>query len=220
MTFLQAYFKVNKIWIRKHEALVSESVSVAAQILALTAGIPFAILYVLDGTYAGAIANGLLLLVNCIMIMIGIGFWVEKERNVGFWQKFFKSLRLERGEATTLLRDFFRPAGAAQVICILHGICLIDEHMDDKEKAFVRTFAVDWGIDMEKVLEEFPADSIGGKNAYETLRSEVREYIEMCPPKDQARQLRDVMLSLITIDGRISREEELIMGELGGMLEN
>jgi len=220
LTFLQAYFKVNKIWIRKHEPLVSESVSVSAQILALTAGIPFAILYLLDGTYAGAVANGVLLLVNCIMIWIGIGFWVEKERKLGFWQKFIKSLRLERGEASTLLRDFFRPAGAAQVIRILHGICLIDEHMDDRERAFVRTFAEDWGIDMDKGLEEYPTDNFSRKHSYESLRSEVREYIDMYPPKDQARQLRDVMFSLINIDGRISQEEEIIMAELGGMLEN
>jgi hypothetical protein len=220
LTFLEAYLKVNKIWIRKHEVVVSESVSVFAQLLALTAGIPFTILYVLDGSYEGAVANGMKLVVYCVFITIGIGLWVERERGISFWQKFVKSLRLESGEASTLLRDFFRPAGAAQVIRILHGLCLIDEHMDDKERAFVQTFAEDWGIDLEKELAEYPYNINHGKDAYENLRKDVREYIEMSPPKDQARQLRDVMFSLVNIDGNVSLEEEIIMAELGAMLEN
>ena len=37
----EAYLSVNRIWIRKHEALVAESVSVSAQLLALATDIPF-----------------------------------------------------------------------------------------------------------------------------------------------------------------------------------
>ncbi len=42
----------------------------------------------------------------------------------------------------------------------------------------------------------------------------------MSPPKEQASQLRDVLTSLVEIDGNVSDEEQLIMNELGGLLED
>lgn len=99
LIFVEAYLTINKIWIRKHERVVSESVSVSAQLLALVTGVPFIGLYVMEGAYEGAISDGVFLLVNVIMIAIGIGFWVEGRRRLGFLQNLNKALRLEKGEA-------------------------------------------------------------------------------------------------------------------------
>jgi len=50
------------------------------------------------------------------MITIGIGFWIEGQRNLGFWRGLKKSLHLEKSEAHTLISDFMKPVGASQAI--------------------------------------------------------------------------------------------------------
>jgi hypothetical protein len=84
LIFVEAYLTINKIWIRKHERVVSESVSVSAQLLALATGVPFIALYLMEGACEGALGDGVFLLVNVVMIMIGIGLWVEGRRDRGF----------------------------------------------------------------------------------------------------------------------------------------
>lgn len=50
-------------------------------------------------------------------------------------------------------------------------------------------------------------------------RREVREYLELSPENAQVAQLRDVMDSLINIDGEVSEEEELMSVELIGLID-
>lgn len=218
LIFVEAYLTVNKIWIRKHEKVVSESISVSAQLLSLATGIPFVALYVIEGAYEGAIADSVVILLNLVMIMIGIGFWVEGRRGLGFWANFKKSMRLEKAEATTLINSIAKPVGATQVIKILHGMACIDNQLDDRELEFIHSFARQWKLDISDIVDR--ADSSEGGEAFTDLRGLVREYVRMSPPKEQARQLRDVLTSLAGIDGSVSAEEELIMTELAGLLDD
>lgn len=220
LIFVEAYLTVNKIWIRKHEKVVSESISVSAQLLALATGIPFVALYVIEGAYEGAVGDSVFILVNLVMIMIGIGFWVEGRRGLGFWTNFRKALRLEKDEASTLINTFVRPVGARHVIKILHGLACIDNELDDRELTFIRSFADKWGIDVGDIENRETKSGPAHGEAFSDLRKLVRDYVRMSPPKEQARQLRDVLTSLTGIDGNVSAEEELIMNELSGLLDD
>ncbi len=162
LIFVEAYLTVNKIWIRKHEPVVSESVSVSAQLLALATGIPFIALYVIEGAYEGAIGDGVILIVNLVMIMIGIGFWVEGRRKLGFWTNLRKAMRLEKTEASALLTNIMKPVGAKQVIRILHGLANIDNQLDERELAFIRSFASQWDIDLTDFLKANISDGKDG----------------------------------------------------------
>jgi hypothetical protein len=219
LIFVEAYLTINKIWIRKHEQVVTESVSVSAQLLALATGVPFIALYVMEGAYEGAVGDGVILMVNVVMIMIGIGFWVEGRRKFGFWANFKKAMRLEKTEASALLVNFMRPVGARQVIRILHGLANIDKRLDEGEMEFIRSFANEWDIDLTEVLATYETAENEG-DSFSDLRSLVREYVRMSPPEEQASQLRDVLTSLVEIDGHVSAEEQLIMSELGGLLDD
>ncbi|MGB5626778.1 MAG: hypothetical protein WBM61_13655 [Woeseiaceae bacterium] len=220
LIFVEAYLTVNKIWIRKHEQVVSESVSVSAQLLALATGIPFIALYVMEGAYEGAIGDGVFLLVNLIMIMIGIGFWVEGRRKLGLWANLKKAMRLEKNEASVLLASFIKPVGARQVVQILHGLANIDSHLDERELGFIRSFADKWHIDLDEYLSTDEAKEANAGESFAELRILVRDYVRMSPPKDQASQLRDVLTSLVEIDGNVTHEEEIIMNELGGLIDD
>lgn len=220
LIFVEAYLTINKIWIRKHEQVVSESVSVSAQLLALATGVPFIALYVREGAYEGAVGDGVFLLVNLIMIMIGIGFWVEGRRKFGFWANLKKAMRLEKTEASVLLASFIRPVGARQVVRILHGLANIDSQLDERELGLIRSFATKWDIDLDELLASDTQPKKNADQSFSELRALVRDYVRASPPKDQAGQLRDVLTSLVEIDGNVSPEEELIMDELGGLIDD
>ena len=220
LVFVEAYLTINKIWIRKHEQVVSESVSVSAQLLALATGMPFIALYVMEGAYEGAVGDGVFLLVNLVMLMIGIGFWVEGRRKLGLWANLKKAMRLERNEASVLLASFVKPVGARQVLRILHGLANIDSQLDERELGFIRSFANKWDIDLDEYLSSDTGGDEGEGESCSHLRILVRDYVRMSPPKEQASQLRDVLTSLVEVDGNVSPEEEIIMSELGGLIDD
>jgi hypothetical protein len=220
LVFVEAYLTVNKIWIRKHERIVSESVSVSAQLIALATGVPFIALYAMEGAYEGVVGDGLFLLVNLVMIAIGIGFWVEETREQSIWQRLKKSLNLEKQEANSLLANFFKPAGAVQVIRILHGLARIDNNLDAKEEQFIQAFAKEWEIDLGELFSESDSADDDDSESFTELRSLLKDYLHISPPKEQARHLRDVLAALTSIDGNVSDEEALIMTELTGLIDD
>ena len=214
---VEAYLTVNKIWIRKHEAVVAESVSVSAQLLALTTGIPFVALYINEGAYEGAIGDGIILLVNIAMIGIGIGFWVEGRRSLGFWGNLKQSLRIERKEAGALVGELLHPVAARDVLKILLDMALIDGDFDERERALIKKVALGWNIDFEELMQELDT---GARSApsFARLRESLERYLAKSPPQEQASQLADVLAMLISVDESVSAEERMMMEELGGMI--
>jgi len=113
-----------------------------------------------------------------------------------------------------------RPVGARQVIRILHALANIDNQLDERELEFIRSFATKWDIDLDELVMKGSQDQNSSEESFADLRALVSDYVRMSPPTDQASQLRDVLSSLVGIDGNIGAEEELIMQELGGMIDD
>ena len=217
LILIEAYLTINKIWIRKHEAMVADSVSVSAQLLALATGFPFVMLYINEGAYEGAMADGVMLLVNFAMIAIGIGIWVEGRRDLGVWGKLKKSLRLERREAGALLGDILRPVGASDVLQMLLDMALIDGEFDERERRFIEELARSWNIDFDSLMTA-PERSPERRRSFSELRAVLQQYLAKSPPAEQVSQLGDVLAVLISIDDSVSPEEQMMMEELGGMI--
>ncbi len=214
---VEAYLTVNKIWIRKHEAVVAESVSVSAQLLALTTGIPFVALYINEGAYEGAIGDGIILLVNLAMIAIGVGFWVEGRRESGFWGNLKRSLRTERSEAGALAGELLHPVAARDVLKILLDMALIDGEFDERERSFIKDVALRWNIDFEELIQQLDTEVRSG-HSFSQLRASLERYLAKSPPHEQVRQLGDVLSMLISVDDNVGEEEKMMMDELGGMI--
>ena len=121
---------------------------------------------------------------------------------MGLWQRF---------------RNLFHPRGADKVMRILQGLALVDDHLDERELDFLRAFARRWGFD--------PDDALAVKGTsrptttHDSLRAAMLDYLATRPPRDQAHQLRDVLTALVTIDGKICKHEELMLDELGRMID-
>lgn len=219
LIIVEAYLTINKIWIRKHEAVVAESVSVSAQLLALATGIPFVALYVNQGAYEGAVADIMMLLVNLALIAIGIGIWVEGRRDLGLWGMLKKSLRIERREAGALLGEILHPVGASDILHMLLAMALIDGEFDAREHEFIKTLARRWNVDFDDLMTELEKQP-GRQRPFSELRSLLERYLSKSPPAEQASQLGDVLAMLVSIDDSVSPTEQMMMEELGGMISN
>lgn len=214
---VQAYLVLNKLWIRKHEPAVAESVSIMGETLGLVPLTVLSLNYAMDGYWAGMADALIWIVAGAVTITIGTGRWVENKHRRGFWSLVREALRLERDEVGDLARSFFRPSAARQVLEILGQVALLDRELDPRERAFVESFARSWGIDFRwdelEVGPGDPADMV-------RLRRSVERYLATSPPHAQVSQLADTLASLVRVDRVTTDEEELMLEELQGMLRS
>lgn len=211
---VQVYLILNKLWIRKHERAVSESISIMGESLGL---VPLTILslnYAVDGYWEGVADSLIWIVAGAVTIAIGSGRWVEGKRQRGFWSLVREALRLERDEVGDLARSFFRPSAARQILDILGQIALLDRSLDDRERSFVESFARSWGVEFR--WEDLEAGE-GGHVDMVRLRRSVEGYLATSPPQGQVSQLADTVTALVRIDRVTTPEEELMLEELLGM---
>ncbi|MDH3271754.1 MAG: hypothetical protein OEN56_10495 [Gemmatimonadota bacterium] len=214
---VQIYLTLNKLWSRKHEKVVAESISIFGELLGL---VPLAFLtlsFILDGQWEGVVDGVLWLGAGAVTIGIGAGMWVEGRRGRGFWRLLRDAMALERTEVGDLARSFFRPSGADEILRLLARIALIDEHLDDRERSFIASFADAWGIELswDELAQQGEQD---GVRTIE-LRDAVADYLSTSPPTAQVEQLGDVIVALVHADEEVSSNEDLMLAELSGMFD-
>ncbi len=165
LTVVKTYLTANKIWSRKHQQMVSESVSVSAQFIGIATSIPFLIKYSLIDSDFMSLANiSIKLALTLLFLMIGIGVWVRIEGSEGLWTKIKRSLKLEKEESMDLINALIQPAGARIMLDILRRLAMIDNQLDEREMAFIQKFA-DRGI--SRLILTRSLDSM-------TMRSQIR----------------------------------------------
>lgn len=216
-TTIQIYLTLNRLWKRKHERVVAESISIMGHFVGL---VPLTILtthFALQGEWEGFADGALWIFAGAVTILIGTGAWVEGRRRQGVWSLLASALRTERAEVGDLVRSFFRPSAAERIVEILGQIALVDHVLDERERAFVESFADHWGVDLDW-------DALGpgphpDRWDLPELRASVQAYLATSPPEAQVGQLSDVLHLLVRIDERVAPEEALMMGEIQGMFD-
>ncbi len=214
LTIFQIYFIINKLWSRKHERLVAESISISAMFISITINLFFAIRNMRDFAYPQFTANLLWIFSSAISVIIGVGFWVSTNRGKSFWKMLRQALNLERQEAGDLAKAFFRPKGADKIMEILERMAMVDEDLDAREKQFIQNFADNWDIEID--WEEIKKYSTETGDKYAKIRSVMKEYLDTFPDEDQVIQLRDVFKLLVSIDDVVTDGEQMILDELEG----
>jgi hypothetical protein len=212
---LQIYLSVNKLWSRKHERVVAESISIYGELVGL---IPLALLtigFLLDSQWEGVVDGVLWLTAGTVTIAIGSGFWVEGRRGRGWWTLLRESMALERTEVADLAKSFFRPPRAESVLDLLANVALIDEDLDERERDFIESFARAWGIQLD--WDELSARRADGGAEAIRLRGLIAEYLRTSPPPAQVEQLGDVVVALVHADEKVTGAEELMLDEITGM---
>lgn len=217
LSFIQIYFIINKLWKRKHEIIVAESISISAMFISLFINVFFAIKNISVGGYAQLSGNFLWVLASTVSLLVGMGLYVNANKGTGFFRLLLKALNMERKEAGDLAKRFFQPSSADKIIDILGRLAMIDNDLDDKEKQYIQKFADNWHIDIDWNKVEKYADDSGDK--YNKLRNSLQAYLKSSPPKELATHLIDVISLLINADGKVTKEEALMESELVGIIK-
>lgn len=217
---ITVYLKINKLWKRKHEPVVAESISIFSMMLHLLTNIPFVLYYLViaeNQDLRVGFTNIIGIIFFSFSLLTGIGFWVKDPGHAGLWQKFIKALKQEARESNTLLKAMGKPAGRKELIKILYRLAWFDDKLDEREREFVEMFAREWEIEMSDILQQPPPEQ--GIDKLNAVRSGVVAYLAQKPAKEEAVNLVDAVHALIGIDNEVTREEELIAAEVSHMLE-
>ena len=217
LSFIQIYFIINKLWKRKHEIIVAESISISAMFISLFINLFFAIKNISVGGYAQLSGNFLWILASTVSLLVGMGLYVHANKGSGFFKLLLKALNMERKEAGDLAKRFFQPSSADKIIDILGRLAMIDNDLDEKEKQYIQKFADNWHINIDWDAIEKYADDSGNK--YNKLRKSLKIYLKSSPPKELATHLIDVISLLINADGKVTKEEALMESELTGIIK-
>jgi hypothetical protein len=209
------YLIINKLWKRKHLRDVSESVSVSAALLGLFTAFPLLIQFtMIDKTPLPAIKTAIGIATGFVFVFIGSGIWVKEYRGQGFFRLIKRSLNLERRESADLIKAMVQPKGARRILTILERLAAIDHHVHEREIQLIREFADHWKID----APEMTAGAVDGNGSLLDVREGVQDYLDLSPPHEQAAQLMDVLNLFVEADEEVTREEELVLEEISGMI--
>lgn len=218
ITLIYVYFRINKIWKRKHDKEVAESISLLGMTIYLVNCVLWVIYYGFVQVDINSIYDtSIYIFEGSIFFLIGTGIFVKGQRQFRIWTLIKQALKIERSEADYLLKKFFKPKNADKIIDILHQLAMIDEHLDPKEQELIEAFAKEWNIDYS--AERFNKSRVRGtENNYIRLRNSVMDYLSYDPPQEQVGQMRDMMTAMINADDVVTNEEELINSELMGLI--
>ena len=216
-SLVSAYLKLNKIWKRKHQAEVAQSVSIMGNFLDV---LPLSLLaanYLIVAQWQGFFEALIWIFAGVMMILIGTGHWVQSERKKSLWHLVRQSLAIERQEVGALARSVFHPSNTDLIVRILSALAIVDDHLDDSEKRYIEDFADHWGIDVDwkKVQVNAP---VGSAQRILELRRLTEEYLATSPPSSQASELGDIVDALVRVDQSVSQEEEIVLAELKGLI--
>lgn len=215
VTLVSNYLIVNKLWKRRATKEVAESISIAAALLGLSTAFPFLFTFLfIDHSPAGAAKTGIGIATGFVFVAIGSGIFVPELRRQGFLRLFARALNLERRESGHLIRAMVQPRGADRMLRVLARLAAVDGRVDEREIALIREFAREWKLE--------PPTLRSGSTERDmlALRESLVEYLELGPPKDQARQFLDLLHILARADTHVSAEEELVLDELSGLVHH
>ena len=211
------YLKINKIWPRKHIKDVAESVSVAAALLSLFTTLPFLLQFIIvEPDPVAASKFGISLIAMVLFVMIGSGVWVADKTHLGWFRDMRAALRSESSELANLVQVFAKPREAAIILKLLRMVSLVDHQLDEREKEIIAAVARPWGILPDQILSGAEDDVCD----IEQVRQGFSEYLNHKPPAKQVIKVFDLVRYLIEADKRISREEKLILDEVGHMINS
>ncbi len=215
---IEVYLTVNKLWKRKHERVVADSISLTARFVSLFPMLVFTIHAYMEENWQGFSYNTLIIFLILVHVAVGSGFWVAGQETKKFWDLVKLSLRMEQKEVGDLAKSFFRPSHADKLIHILEQVAWIDGELDDKEIEFVNSFALHWNINLNWDILKGSSDSLRkGSLNFDVLRKSMTDYLSTSPPEAQVLQFIDVLTMLVNIDGNVADAEALMLEELTGL---
>lgn len=217
---LEVYLKVNKIWKRKQEKEVAQSQSLLGLGLSMFVLVVWTIKYIIIGEYTSIIDNAIYMSETFAMMLIGTGLFVKENKGLGLITLIKKAIRLERKEATYLIKAMSGKEEAQGIVNILHQLAWIDNDLDKNELKMIKEFAKAWNIDYSENNEKLIEIPENFNDKLASLRKSLLAFLNSEPDKEQIAQLTDLLKQLINADDKVTEEEEIIFDELNAVMQN
>ena len=217
LTAVGIYLQINKVWKRKHQKIVAESLSVMGALISIWFYLAFlAKSTIIDQSYSSTFNSLINLLYYSLILLISTGIWVKENKNQkNLFRLFLKYLNLERREAGDLIKALIHKESAEHILIILEKIAAVDREIAEEEIQFINEFAQEWHLKPPKLK----AGMVEGTTLLEARKATL-DYLDTNPPIDQAAQLIDLITLFIKADDKVTEEEQLLLGELSGLLQH
>ena len=212
---IKGYLTVNKIWKRRKNEEVANSISIVAAMLGFAVGFPFLLnSLIITDDYFSAAKSVVALFLASVFTLIGTGYFVDSNRGKSFFTLLGKALKLEGSESGDLLSDMLRPKGARKIIDILEKLAAIDDDIAQEEIDLIRQFSDKWGIPVPDLKPGKPENVT---NLVE-LKALVQSYLNEGPDTDVAEGLVDLINMMAEADDEVTDEEAMAVAEFTGMI--
>ncbi len=212
---IKGYLTVNKIWKRRKNEEVANSISIVAAMLGFAVGFPFLLnSIIITQDYFSAAKSVIALFLATVFTLIGTGYFVDKNRGVGFFTLLGRALKLEGKESGDLINDMIRPKGARKIIDILKKLAAIDDDIAQEEIDLINQFSDKWGIDIPKLEPGKPQEVTNLVD----LKRLVQSYLDEGPDIEVAEGLVDLINLMAEADDEVTDEEAMAVAEFTGMI--
>ena len=216
-SLIKGYLTVNKIWKRRKNEEVANSISIVAAMLGFAVGFPFLLNSLLiTNDYFSAAKSVVALVLATVFTLIGTGYFVDKNKGVGLIALIGRALKLEGKESGDLLTDMLRPKGASKIIEILKKLAAIDDDIAKEEIVLINQFSKKWSIDLPEIKPGKPDEVT---NLVE-LKSLVQSYLDEGPDIEVAEGLVDLINLMAEADDEVTDEEAMAVAEFTGMISH
>ena len=216
-SLIKGYLTVNKIWKRRKNEEVANSISIVAAMLGFVVGFPFLLnALIITNDYFNAAKSVIALFLATVFTLIGTGYFVDKNRGVGFFTLLGRALKLEGKESGDLISDMIRPKGARKIIDILKKLAAIDDDIAQEEIDLINQFSEKWGIDVPDLTPGKPQEVT---NLVE-LKGLVQSYLDEGPDTEVAEGLVDLINLMAEADDEVTEEEAMAVAEFTGMISH
>uniref|UniRef100_UPI0040562BF8 hypothetical protein n=1 Tax=Candidatus Electrothrix sp. TaxID=2170559 RepID=UPI0040562BF8 len=212
----EAYLSLNKLWKRKHEKVVAESISISAVSIGLFSSMVYSIDLTINRAWPSFIDALIWLVFGLFELFVAIGFWVTGERRSALWKMMKKTYHQERKEIGELAQSVIQPSHKKVILDILIQFSMLDNKLAKAEKVFIQEFANRWNIDLDwqQIKQDCQQKENHGK-----IRENIIAYLKTSPPAQQVSQFGDILRMLIHIDQDIDEREQSMMDEVSRLIE-
>jgi len=214
-SLIKGYLTVNKIWKRRKNEEVANSISIVAAMLGFAVGLPFLLnSIIITEDYFSAAKSVIALFLAVIFTLIGTGYFVDKNRGASFITLLGRALQLEGKESGDLISDMLRPKGARKIIDILHKLAAIDDDIAQEEIDLINQFSEKWDIEVPDIKPGKPEEVTN----LVQLKGLVQSYLDEGPDTDVAEGLVDLINLMAEADDEVTEEEAMAVAEFTGMI--
>lgn len=218
LTVVIIYLSINKVWIRKHEQEVADSVSVFATLLALFQSIIGLLVALLNFSFDDSLLGVIWVIVGIAYLFIALGLWVNN--GLTFRHKVMRALKMERTESSAMLKNLIQNVSIEKVYRIICTLALADRELQKEEVKLLKEFANNYNVDYENIINSISKDieKESSTDIINNLKNDIQSYINTSPPKHVVVWLHDLIEKIVKADGRVSEEESIISEEISGAI--